>query len=151
MKEVLLLNILFKDNFMLMDDAVLCMSFSRDSEMLSTGSLDGKLKVICRVLFLPQFICVFSSSYLMFFISPSYFPRIIFLLSILLIFLYCSFSNFLLYLYFVQIFSLSSCCTFISFYHHPILVSTFLHTLMISLRSVFFLSPSNCIKIFSLS
>ena len=64
MKEVLLLNILFKDNCMLMEDAVLCMSFSRDSEMLSTGSHDGKLKVICRVLFLPQFICVFSSSYL---------------------------------------------------------------------------------------
>ena len=151
MKEVILLNILYKDNFMLMEDAVICMSFSRDSEMLSTGSLVGKLKVICRVLFLPQFICVFSSSYLMFFISPSYFPRIIFLLSILLIFLYCSFSNFLLYPYFVQVFSLSSCCTFISFYHHPILVSTFLHTLMISLRSLSFLSPPNCIQIFSLS
>ena len=31
---------------MLMEDAVLCMSFSRDSEMLATGSLDGKLKVL---------------------------------------------------------------------------------------------------------
>ena len=31
---------------MLMEDAVLCMSFSRDSEMLATGSLDGKLKVV---------------------------------------------------------------------------------------------------------
>ena len=41
---------------MLMEDAVLCMSFSRDSEMLSTGSLDGKLKVICRVLFLSLFV-----------------------------------------------------------------------------------------------
>ena len=30
---------------MLMEDAVLCMTFSRDSEMLATGSLDGKLKV----------------------------------------------------------------------------------------------------------
>ena len=30
---------------MLMEDAVLCMSFSRDSEMLATGSQDGKLKV----------------------------------------------------------------------------------------------------------
>ena len=63
---------------MLMEDTVLCMSFSRDSEMLSTGSLDGKLKVICRVLFLTQFICVFSSSYLTFFISPSYFFSSIF-------------------------------------------------------------------------
>ena len=30
---------------MLMEDAVLCMSFSRDSEMLATGGQDGKLKV----------------------------------------------------------------------------------------------------------
>ena len=56
MREIILLNILFKDNFMLMEDAVLCMSFSRDSEMLSTGSLDGKLKVICRVLLLSLFV-----------------------------------------------------------------------------------------------
>ena len=126
MKEIILLNFLFKDNFVLMEDAVLCISFSRDSEMLSTGSLDGKLKVICRVIFLPQFICVFSSSHLMFFIS-------------------------LLYPYFLQVFSLSSCCTVISVYHHPILASTFLHTLMISLRSLSFLSPPNCIQIFSLS
>ena len=96
---------------MLMEDAVICMSFSRDSEMLSTGSLDEKLKVICRVIFLTQFICIFSSSYLMFFVS-------------------------LLYPYFVQVFSLSSCCTFISVYHHPILASTFLHILIISLLSV---------------
>ena len=34
-----------KDNFMLMEDAVLCMAFSRDSEMLATGSQDGKVKV----------------------------------------------------------------------------------------------------------
>ncbi|CAE1284841.1 SMU1 [Acanthosepion pharaonis] len=34
-----------KDNFMMMDDAVLCMCFSRDSEMLATGSQDGKIKV----------------------------------------------------------------------------------------------------------
>ena len=33
---------------MLMEDAVLCMSFSRDSEMLATGSQDGKLKV-CKL------------------------------------------------------------------------------------------------------
>ena len=30
---------------MMMDDAVLCMAFSRDSEMLSTGGQDGKIKV----------------------------------------------------------------------------------------------------------
>lgn len=30
---------------MMMDDAVLCMAFSRDSEMLATGSKDGKIKV----------------------------------------------------------------------------------------------------------
>lgn len=29
----------------MMDDAVLCMSFSRDSEMLATGGQDGKIKV----------------------------------------------------------------------------------------------------------
>ena len=31
--------------FMMLDDAVLCMSFSRDSEMLATGGQDGKIKV----------------------------------------------------------------------------------------------------------
>lgn len=30
---------------MLMEEAVLCLSFSRDSEMLSSGSQDGKIKV----------------------------------------------------------------------------------------------------------
>lgn len=34
-----------QDNFMMMDDAVLCMSFSRDTEMLATGAQDGKIKV----------------------------------------------------------------------------------------------------------
>lgn len=37
--------LIFQDNFMMMDDAVLCMCFSRDSEMLATGSQDGKIKV----------------------------------------------------------------------------------------------------------
>ena len=32
---------------MLMEDSVLCVAFSRDSEMLATGSHDGKIKV-CR-------------------------------------------------------------------------------------------------------
>ena len=31
---------------MMMDDAVLCMNYSRDSDMLSTGGQDGKIKVI---------------------------------------------------------------------------------------------------------
>ncbi|PSN58284.1 WD40 repeat-containing protein SMU1 [Blattella germanica] len=35
----------FQDNFMMMEEAVLCMSFSRDSEMLASGSQDGKVKV----------------------------------------------------------------------------------------------------------
>ncbi len=30
---------------MLMEDSVLCLAFSRDSEMLASGSLDGKIKV----------------------------------------------------------------------------------------------------------
>ena len=30
---------------MMMDDAVLCISFSRDSDMLATGGQDGKIKV----------------------------------------------------------------------------------------------------------
>jgi WD40 repeat-containing protein SMU1 len=30
---------------MMMDDAVLCLSFSRDSEMLASGGQDGKIKV----------------------------------------------------------------------------------------------------------
>ena len=30
---------------MMMDEAVLCLDFSRDSELLASGSLDGKVKV----------------------------------------------------------------------------------------------------------
>ena len=30
----------------MMDDAVLCMGFSKDSEMLATGGQDGKIKVV---------------------------------------------------------------------------------------------------------
>ncbi|KAL1440533.1 hypothetical protein MTO96_009389 [Rhipicephalus appendiculatus] len=33
------------DNFMMMDDAVICICFSRDSEMLASGAQDGKIKV----------------------------------------------------------------------------------------------------------
>ena len=35
---------------MMMDDAVLCMGFSKDSEMLATGGQDGKIKVISDLL-----------------------------------------------------------------------------------------------------
>lgn len=35
-----------QDNFMMMDDSVLCLAFSRDSEMLASGGQDGKLKVL---------------------------------------------------------------------------------------------------------
>jgi len=34
-----------QDNYMMMDDAVLCLCFSRDSEMLASGGQDGKIKV----------------------------------------------------------------------------------------------------------
>ena len=34
-----------QDKFMMMDNAVLCMSFSRDSEMLASGDQEGKIKV----------------------------------------------------------------------------------------------------------
>ncbi|RXM97208.1 WD40 repeat-containing protein SMU1 [Acipenser ruthenus] len=34
-----------QDNFMMMDDAVLCMCFSRDTEMLASGAQDGRIKV----------------------------------------------------------------------------------------------------------
>jgi WD40 repeat-containing protein SMU1 len=30
---------------MMMDEAVLCLAFSRDSEMLASGGQDGKIKV----------------------------------------------------------------------------------------------------------
>lgn len=43
--EKLTLTLLYQDNFMMMDAAVLCMAFSKDSEMLATGSQDGKIKV----------------------------------------------------------------------------------------------------------
>ena len=34
---------------MMMDDAVLCMGFSKDSEMLASGGQDGKIKVIVYI------------------------------------------------------------------------------------------------------
>lgn len=54
-----------QDAFMMHDEAVLCIAFSKDSEMLASGSQDGKIKVgihvhcfrhgICRS-------CVFNES-----------------------------------------------------------------------------------------
>jgi WD40 repeat-containing protein SMU1 len=35
-----------QDAFMMHDDAVLSINFSRDSEMLASGSQDGKIKVL---------------------------------------------------------------------------------------------------------
>lgn len=40
----------FQDNFMMMDDAVICICFSRDSEMLASGGQDGKIKARLNVL-----------------------------------------------------------------------------------------------------
>ena len=34
-----------QDKFMMMDDAVLSLAFSRDSEMLASGDQEGKIKV----------------------------------------------------------------------------------------------------------
>jgi WD40 repeat protein len=35
----------FQETFMMHDDPVLCVDFSRDSEMLASGAKDGKIKV----------------------------------------------------------------------------------------------------------
>lgn len=54
-----------QDNFMMMDDAVLCMCFSRDTEMLATGAQDGKIKVTFvlyyKVLVHKRNVCLFDS------------------------------------------------------------------------------------------
>lgn len=34
-----------QDSFMMMDDAVLCMCFSQDTDLLATGAQNGKIKV----------------------------------------------------------------------------------------------------------
>lgn len=43
-----------QEAFMMHDDPVLCVEFSRDSEMLASGSQDGKIKVSSRCVFLDQ-------------------------------------------------------------------------------------------------
>ena len=40
---------------MMMDDAVLCLTFSRDSEMLASGGQDGKIKVCFAGILLPVY------------------------------------------------------------------------------------------------
>lgn len=37
--------ITWQETFMMHDEAVLCVDFSRDSEMIASGSQDGKIKV----------------------------------------------------------------------------------------------------------
>ncbi len=34
-----------QESFMMMDDAVLCMCFSQDTDLLATGAQNGKIKV----------------------------------------------------------------------------------------------------------
>lgn len=44
------------------DDAVLCVDFSRDSEMLASGSQDGKIKVLSVFSPLPSALAIFIAS-----------------------------------------------------------------------------------------
>ena len=53
---------------MLMEDSILCLAFSRDSEMLASGSQDGKIKVSqseldpsVYLLFMPFYGCAFNT------------------------------------------------------------------------------------------
>ena len=46
---------LLQETFMMHDDAVLCVDFSRDSEMLASGSQDGKIKVLLIIYSLVYF------------------------------------------------------------------------------------------------
>lgn len=43
-----------QDAFMMHDEAVLCIAFSKDSEMLASGSQDGKIKVGILARWFPQ-------------------------------------------------------------------------------------------------
>lgn len=51
-----------EDNLMAMDESVICMAFSRDSEMLVSGSADGKIAVSFIHLHLPD--CLFTLKHL---------------------------------------------------------------------------------------
>lgn len=59
---------LLQETFMMHDDAVLCVDFSRDSEMLASGSQDGKIKVLLIVIhwFEVKFLFFPSIPYLLF-------------------------------------------------------------------------------------
>lgn len=46
---VMLVNL--QETFMMHDDPVLCVDFSRDSEMIASGSQDGKIKVSSEFIF----------------------------------------------------------------------------------------------------
>lgn len=47
---------------MMMEDAVLCLTFSRDSEMLASGGQDGKIKVWITVIWhLILFLAMFDT------------------------------------------------------------------------------------------
>jgi WD40 repeat protein len=45
LRDIIKRSFSFQDNFMMMEEAVLCLSFSRDSEMLATGSEGGQIRV----------------------------------------------------------------------------------------------------------
>lgn len=44
-----------QETFMMHDDPVLCVDFSRDSEMIASGSQDGKIKVSSEFIFFNRF------------------------------------------------------------------------------------------------
>lgn len=44
-----------QETFMMHDDPVLCVDFSRDSEMIASGSQDGKIKVSSEFIFFNHF------------------------------------------------------------------------------------------------
>lgn len=54
---------LLQETFMMHDDAVLSVDFSRDSEMLASGSQDGKIKVLlilCTLAWISMSVCCFD-------------------------------------------------------------------------------------------
>jgi WD40 repeat-containing protein SMU1 len=47
-----------QEEFMMMEDAVLCLAYSRDSEMLASGSKDGKIQVFLVLIFISFFLLI---------------------------------------------------------------------------------------------
>ena len=43
LEQILTVSLDQQDNFMMMEDAILCLTFSCDSEMVASGSQDGKV------------------------------------------------------------------------------------------------------------